>query len=332
MPSLDIFNDDAFSLTQMTKAINDTPHQPGRLGQLGLFSEDGITTTSFFIEKEGTTINLVPAGERGGPARPVTADKRSIVQFRTVHLPQHATIGADEIQGIRAFDGESELETVQNVVNKRLRKMRRNIDTTLEWQRIGAIKGQILDANGTDVLLDLWTQFGVSQQTHSLELDQTGTKVRKEVLVAKRLVESALGGIAYTGLRVLCGPGFFDALISHGAVEGAFDRWQSGEFLRDDVRGGFPFAGVWWEEYRGQVGSTKFIADDDAYMVPEGVPDLFVTNFAPADYMETANTIGLPYYAKQEPLRMNKGIEIEAQSNPISICTRPRAVVKLTKT
>lgn len=332
MPSLDIFNDDAFNLVNMTKAINDTPHQPGRIGELGLFAEDGITTTAFFIEKQGTTLSLVPSAERGGPVRPVTSDKRSVIPFKTVHLPQNATIGADEIQGVRAFGSEGELETVQNVVNRRLAKMRRNLDTTIEYQRIGAIKGQILDANGTDVLLDLWTAFGVSQQSHSLELDQTGTKVRKEIVVAKRKVEDALGGLMYSGLRVLCGSGFFDAFVSHGAVEAAFDRWQNGEFLRDDVRRGFFFAGVYWEEYRGQVGSTKFIADDDAYMIPEGVPDLFVTNYAPADYMETANTIGLPYYSKQEPLRMNKGVEIEAQSNPISICTRPRAVVKLTKT
>ena len=105
---------------------------------------------------------------------------------------------------------------------------------------------------------------------------------------------------------------------------------MSGDFLRQDQRGGFYFAGVFWEEYRGSVGAVKFIADDTAYMIPEGVPDLFVTNYAPADSMETANTIGLPYYAKQEPKPMNKGIDIESQSNPISICTRPSAIAKLT--
>jgi hypothetical protein len=48
--------------------------------------------------------------------------------------------------------------------------------------------------------------------------------------------------------------------------------------------------------------------------------------------METVNTIGIPYYAKQEARRMNKGIDFEAQSNPINLCTRPRAIVKLTLT
>ena len=43
------------------------------------------------------------------------------------------------------------------------------------------------------------------------------------------------------------------------------------------------------------------------------------------------NTIGLPLYAKQELMRMNKGVALEAQSNPLNLCTKPRAVIKLTK-
>ena len=57
----------------------------------------------------------------------------------------------------------------------------------------------------------------------------------------------------------------------------------------------------------------------------------FITRYAPADYMETVNTIGLPLYAKQELMRMNKGVELEAQSNPLNLRTKPRAVIKLTK-
>jgi hypothetical protein len=100
--------------------------------------------------------------------------------------------------------------------------------------------------------------------------------------------------------------------------------------LRNDPRSGFYFGGVYWEEYRGSVGGVDFIASGEAYLVPEGVPDMFVTHYAPADYMETVNTIGLPYYAKQEMMRLNKGVEIEAQSNPLCLNTRPRAVIKLT--
>jgi hypothetical protein len=330
MPTLDIFNDDAFSLSSLTKSINDAPHQPGRIGQLGLFSEEGINTTSLMIEKQGTTLNLVSAGQRGAPAAPVQGDKRQMLSIMPVHLPQRATINADEVQNVRAFGAETEVETVQNIVNKRLNKLRRNLDATIEYQRMGAIKGQVLDADGSTVLLDLFNTFGVSQQTKSLVLGTPTTKVRTKVVEAKRLMEVELGNLMYSDIRVLCSAAFFDAFIDHAAVVAAYDRYQNGEFFRNDQRGGFYFGGVFWEEYRGKVGSIDFIADGDAYMIPSGVSDLFVTNYAPADYMETVNTNGLPYYAKQEVMRMDKGIEIESQSNPISICTRPRSVIKLT--
>jgi hypothetical protein len=330
MPTLDIFNDDAFTLSSLTKAISDAPYQPGRIGQLGLFSEEGINTTSLMIEKQGTTLNLVAAGQRGAPATPVQGDKRQMLSIMPVHLPQRATINADEVQNVRAFGAETEVETVQNIVNKRLAKLRRNLDATIEYQRMGAIKGQVLDADGSTVLLDLFSTFGVSQQTKSLVLGTTTTKVRTKVVEAKRMMEVELGNLMYSDIRVLCSAAFFDALIEHTSVVAAYDRYQNGEFFRNDQRGGFYFAGVFWEEYRGKVGAIDFIADGDAYMVPSGVSDLFVTNYAPADYMETVNTNGLPYYAKQEVMRMDKGVEIESQSNPISICTRPRSIIKLT--
>ena len=330
MPSLDIFNDDAFSLVNLTKAINEGEHLPQRIAELNLFSEEGITTTNVMVEKKGETLALVPAGQRGSPADATSGDKAKLIPFPTVHLPQRATIIADTIQNLRAFGTESEVETVQSVVNKRLNKMRRNIDATIEYHRMGAIKGQVLDADGSTVLLDLYTAFGVSQQTQAMALGTTTTKVRELIVKAKRKAEDALGAQMYRGMRALCSADFFDAFVAHGSVEAAYDRWMNGEFLRGDVRSGFYHGGVFWEEYRGSVGGVPFIAAGEAYLVPEGVPDLFVTNFAPADYEETVNTLGLPYYAKQETLRMGKGREIEAQSNPLCLNTRPRAIVKLT--
>jgi len=77
--------------------------------------------------------------------------------------------------------------------------------------------------------------------------------------------------------------------------------------------------------------AQAYVATDDAYLFPMGSPGLFVTYFAPADYVETVNTIGLPRYAKQEAMKMDKGIDIETQTNPLCLCTRPRTVVKLTR-
>lgn len=332
MPSLDIFNGDAFSLAALTKAITDTPYQPMRIGSLGLFTEDGINTTSVMIEREGSTLSLVPTQQRGSPGRPVGVDKRTMVTLSAVHLPQTGAVLADSVLNVRAFGSETELSAVQTVVSKKLAKMRRDLDTTLEYHRLGAIKGKVLDSDGA-TLLDMFSTFGFSQAVHSMELDQLTTEVRNEVVAVKRIIEGALGGIMHRGIRVFCSASFFDALISNANIKDAWDRYNNGSQKRDDLRTGFEvMPGFVFEEYRGQVSGVDFIEADAAYAVPEGVADMFIANFAPADYMETVGTNGLKYYAKQEPMAMNKGVALEAQSNPLHINTRPNAVVKLTRT
>jgi hypothetical protein len=328
--ALDIFNNDAFSLQSMTKAINDMPHSPMQIGSSGLFEEEGVDTTVFTIEKMGASLSLVPNTARGAPAQAVAGENRRVIPVMTTHLPQRATVMADEVLGKREFGTDNTLETVQSRVNKRLEKMRRNIDATIEYQRVCAIRGKILDADGATEIIDLFQAFGLTQQTMNLALGTSTTKVLEKVRQMKRLGESKLGGLVNSGWHVYCDPAFFDAFSGHASVEKAFDRYQEGQFLRDDKRTGFGFGtGVTWEEYRGQIGSIPFIPAGKAYAVPLGVPDMFMTRFAPANYVETVNTRGLPYYAKQELAPMGVGINMEAQSNPISINTRPDCVIEL---
>lgn len=331
MAHLDIFNDDAFSVASLTAAINQQDYQPGRIGALGLFNEEGVTTTTVTIEYNKGKISLVAVGERGKPVKPADRDARNLRSFVVPHLKTGDSLLADTIQNLRAFGSESELESVQNVVNQRFAKFGRDLETTLEFHRIGAVKGLILDADGTSVIYDLYEEFGITQETVSLALATAGTNIRGKIMEAKRKSEAALGAAMVTGYRAFCGASFFDDFVGHPKVEKAWERYNEGEMLRNDVRGGFPFGGVMWEEYRGQIGTQAFIGANDAYLVPEGVPDLFITRNAPADYMETVNTLGLPLYAKQEPLPMNRGIQMEAQKNPLNLCTQPGAIIKLSK-
>jgi hypothetical protein len=84
-----------------------------------------------------------------------------------------------------------------------------------------------------------------------------------------------------------------------------------------------------FERYRGT--SAVKVPDAEAYAIPMGVSGLFMTAFGPADYLEAAGSVGQRRYAKQWPLEANRGIQLEVQSNPLSICTRPAAVIKLTR-
>ena len=329
MADIEIFNDDAFSVSSLTAAINEQEYLPGRISSLGLFREEGITTLTVQIEKDGDTLALVPAGERGTSGLVVSGTKRNLIPFNTVHLPQRFTIKADEIQGIRAFGSRSELQAVQDAVNKRLAKARRQLDATHEFQRMGALNGQILDADGTTVLLDIYKTFGVTRKKMPMGLNNAETELRVKCGDALDLQEEALGSITSSGSRALCGKNFWNKLVVHKSVKETFLNSQQAAALRGDAREIFEFGGIVWERYRGKIAGVTFVHDDKALLIPEGVPDLYISVFAPADYMETANTEGVPYYSKIEPLPFNKGMAGEAQSNPLHLCTRPLAQILL---
>ena len=76
MPALDIFSGSAFSMVALTDAINKMPYVPGRIGQLGLFREQGVSTTSVMIEEREGSLNLVETTARGAPAIQNTTNKR----------------------------------------------------------------------------------------------------------------------------------------------------------------------------------------------------------------------------------------------------------------
>ena len=333
MASLDIFNDDAFSVTSLIGTITDIPRVPTQLGDEGLFSESGMTTTTAFIERTGSALKLVPAAPRGGVGDTVGRENRKLIPVAAVHLPQRDTILADEVQGIRAFGSETEVEAVSALVRRQLAVLKSNIDLTLEYQRVGALKGKVLDADGVTELYDLYSIFGMAQDTLGFNINTTSSSVdlRQKCVALKRKVQAALGGRSFRRIRVKCSESWFDKFVGHDKMFKAWELWQSGAFARrDPTEGDFEFAGVVFQVYSGGVGGHDFIEADTAYAYPEGIPGMFQIKYAPGDYMETVNTMGLPYYAKQEVMPFNKGVMLESQSNPVAINTLPEAVIKLT--
>ena len=322
----DTFSPDVFKMTSLTDAINNLKYNPGRIGSLGIFHEQGISTLDLMIEENNGVLTLVDVASRNSPGKVINAGKRKGRSFRVPHLPEVSAIMADEVQGVRLFGSEDQTETVQLRINDRLQSMRNNIDYTMESHRLAAIKGTYYDANGGST--SLFTEFGVSQQIVNFILATATTKIATKCENVLKAIEDALDGVNFSGVRVLCGRTFFTDLSSHALVRDTYLNTQMAGSLREDPRLEFSFGGLTFERYRGT--SAVNIADAEAYAIPQGVERLFVTRFAPANYNETVNTIGLPYYSKAEEMKMGKGWELEAQSNPINLCTRPASVIKLT--
>jgi len=347
MPALDVFKADAFNMMSLTAAVNEFVYTPSRIAKMGLFEERGIPATVAVVEKRRNTFALVTATPRGAPGVPNVKDPRTVRNFNVPHLPMIDAVMADEVEGIRAFGSESEVDAVQNEVNLRLMRMRRNIDATIEYQRLGAIQGTVLDADGTQIY-NYFTEFSVGQDTVQFNLNNAATSgVLNTCTDVTKLIEDELGMTGYDHIHVFCGYNWWKQFINSYDVKTAYQYYaQQQRPLQDDLRyEGFVFGGLAFEVYRGKgpgprttpgvvANNIDFINLDQAYAFPVGVPEMFQTVYAPADYMETVNTTGLPYYAKQapDPSGFNRFVQLEVQSNPLSICTRPKATIKLTHT
>ncbi len=326
MPMLDVFKTDAFSVVSLTDAILKRPYRPGRIGSLGLFRERGITTTSAVVEQKDGQLSLIATSPRGGPASAIGGTSRTARIFKASHLEREAKVMADEVQGVRAFGSENSTQAVQDLVNERLTDLRAMHEATLEYHRAGAIKGLILDSNGSTPIYNLFTEFGIRQQSFELDL---ADDIRNQSVAIQRLSEDELGADAVTGYRAFCGDTFFDALLEADAVQESL-KYQASTLLRDDVRSGFQYGGITWENYRGRVGQVDFFPTGEAYVVPIGT-SIFATYFAPADFMEAVNTLGLPLYAKMFfDDDLGRWAAVHTQSNPLALCLRPRAVIQVT--
>lgn len=339
MPNLmlDVFTEDAFNMINMTTALQKLPYQTSRLGQLNLFNfTEGVETNTIMIDELNGELQLLSNRPRG--SEPERAKKEVKAKSRAVGIPHmqfEDRILAASLFGKRQ-PGESELQNVVRKVNDSQARMRQAIETTWEVHRLNALKGVLLDADGS-VITDFFDLFEVVQQTHNFAFSVATTNVRNQVVAALRKMEAELGGIGYAQARAICGATFFDNLISHASVKEAYQLQQS-QLLGQDLRyAGFTWGGVVWEEYRGMTipgadANVGLVAAAEAVLFPTGVPSMYRVYFAPGDFMETVNTVGIPMYSKAAPdLQYNRWVDLLAETNPLHINTRPRAVLKLTQ-
>lgn len=329
MPTLDVFKADAFNMASLTTAINALPYQPQMLGSAGLFQPTPINTTVAYIEKREGKLSVLPTAGRGTMPTVNSQDRRVMRALTVPHIPSNQTIRADDVQNVRAFGSETEMETVAMLVNDALAARRADHETTFEWHRAGAIQGTILDADGTE-LYNLFTEFGETEVTVDFVLGTATTDVKGKCTATIRAVEDALGASTYTDLIAWCGDAWWDAFIVHDNVVRAYESWNAATQMSTQQRQGFPFCGITFRNYRGNIGGTPWLATDEARVTPTGVNQLFQHIMAPGDMIETVNTRGQAIYAKQEILPFGKGVELHTQSNPLMLCSRPECLIKLT--
>ena len=208
-----------------------------------------------------------------------------------------------------------------------------SLEYTQEHTRVGAIKGVITYADGT--VLNLFTEYGLVQPTpisfpFSLTtadraLLQSGVKVRK----SSARWSTNLDGLMFSASK----PSAAMTSSTRSSCHPKCDRRTStgpllpicAPAMSAQARRGAASSSAASSDRRiiaRQFPACRWSETNKAYFYPTGIPNLFATVFAPADYIETVNTMGLPRYVKQYQMLNDKGIHMDTQMNALNFCTR----------
>jgi hypothetical protein len=331
MASMDIFEGDAFSIIELTRALENIPFKPTALSASGLFSDRGVRTRTVVIESRDGTLSLIPFSERGAPHDSQVPERRDVRAFVCRQFKKQDVIWASEIQGIRAFGSESEAQQVQVEVARRLRRLRTDAEATFEYHFLNGIQGLVKDPKDGATVVNYFTEFAIPPATEvDFDLDNASPAsgaLRKRCQALIESVEESMGGLS-TGavqLRAECGSAFFADLVAHKEVRETYLNTAAANELRRRVVDEFSFGGITFRRYGGNA--TIGVPTDKAYFYPEGIEGLFEIYYAPADTFETVNTLGLPLYARAIPDRdRDEWVRLEIESNPLPICTRPQVL------
>jgi hypothetical protein len=338
---LDVFNTDPFSFISLTDSINKMPYIPGRAGTVANWIERGITTLTLMIEERNGVLELINPSERGSAGDAFAKRQRKVRVLRVPHYQIDDGVWADEVQ---EFGSENQVMALQTLVSERAQEhVTSRLDPTLEYQRLGALQGIILNADGS-VLYNLFDEFGVTQPiTVSFELDSTAANgsVRAACNQMVREIGNSMGGLPFAGVHALVGADFYEALIKNAEVRATYlNQMEAAQLRNGTVYQPFNYGGITFEEYRGATGIDDedqtivkpMVEPTEAHFFPVNVPGLYRTVNAPADYIDTVNTIGLPRYNRLWRMDNDKGMKMEIQSNSLSFVTRPRVLRKATLT
>lgn len=337
MATMDVFNSTAFSAISLTGNVEKMDYRPQLLGSLNLFEPMPVRTDSVFLDRRDSTLALIPTSATGAPAEELSGDGRDAVNLRTTRLAKGFTLYASEIQNMRAFGSETELEAVETEFNRRLSRVNEDLELTLENHRLGALQGKLLDADGS-VIYNYFTEMGENEASAvNFALGTDATKVRTKCQeVTRAMTRSARGSFTpATQIHALAGDAFYDSLITHPEVEKTYQNWAAAADLRQNVAfESFTFGGITFHNYRGTDDkSTVAIPTDECKFFPVGARDVFKVAYSPLETYEFANTLGQARYAMTvRDILRNMWVRGEVYSKPLFICQQPRVLRKATRT
>ena len=336
MPALDILANPVFAPIAMTKAMRLMPYVPGYLGSLNLFSVDRIRDTRVALRRINGKVTLIPTTLRGGDPVIGNDETAAEVYLQTPRLAKRQRKQAHALQNLRSLDDVNQLVTVQDEITRIQGNQLQDLELTREYHRMGAISGRLMDADGTTVLANFYSLFGIAEPALiDMRLDEPDADIRAISTGIVRTIRTKGQGAVTILSRILalCGDNFWDALVGHKQVVDTY-RQQEGSKLREGIAyETLDYGGITWVNYRGtDDGSTVAINTDQARFFPTNAPDVFGVTYSPFEAEDFVGTPGEDVYSIiVRDMERGFWFQPEIYSYPLHYCRMPELLLRAKK-
>lgn len=331
----------AYEIVDWTKELNELPNMYGLTQELGIFRNESVAQNTVQFEATKSTIGLVKDQHRGTRNNVNTDDTRKAHAYVLGHFPLDDALFARELVGKRAYGSADAAETEAAAIARKMERIRKSHAITAEVARVHTlVTGTQFAPNGT-VSANFYTDFGITRKVINFALAGTGaTLVRDKSREAiDHIQTNILTGEMTSNHVCLASPEFFDLMV---AQAGVIDAWKyaqgqlnMAQFNQNGFKTGkydeITFGGIRYIRYLGyRPDGTVMIPAGDAYILPLGTEDTFLTYFGPAERFDTINTLGEEAYMWTQRAEDNTQIKVSSESNFVNLIRRPACVVKAT--
>lgn len=332
----DLFTNTPQRRIEVTNQVNEIIPVPTLLGGIpGLFTTRAVSTRVIAIQRIGRTNRLIPVSPIGAPPVELEVEGGDVRPFFLRRIAKGSTVYAEELQGVTDFFDFQNLRTLETEVARRAARIRDDIALTNEYQRFGAVQGIVVDADGTTVLDNWFTNWGVAAPVaFNFHLDVDTTNIRQiadDVVTTIR--QSTVDGWVpgRTRVHALTGNDFFTQMISHPAYERAYlNTPNAGQVIQamPEVVDAF---GIIWHRWvdGGNLPDEFSIPSDEVRFYPVGANEAFQKLLGPAEFDPFINQPGREVYGMNIPDR-DRGawLRTEQYQYPLFMCLRPEMLQK----
>ncbi|MEE4012104.1 major capsid protein [Roseibium sp. FZY0029] len=338
-----------YTNVELTDEVNRIPNLFGLINALNLAPGEPMASRLVRIDYRDGQLVVLAAEEPGAPGQMSEQDDVGGTILTIPHFPHLETIKAEDLAGgLEVINGVLQSRNLDTETARRLSRVRNHHSVTLEYIRMGMLRGLIKDGRGR-TLYNLFTVLNLTKKTVDFKLGTAGTKVVEK---CEEVIDHILGnlkGETSTQIECIVHSTFFNKLVGHANVEKFWIQTQNAPTLQNMERGRlggnwgriFEFGQIIFREYKGTfpvrnaqgvITSEPAVEAGKGHAYPAGTQNLFTTYQSPAHHIEMVNiapNVDDPIYVSTKVLDHGSGVEMKSQSNRLAVCKQPNILVEV---